>query len=54
MSDKAATKIKFNTLLEECRTQILEETLGDAWNNVTDLEETSVSNLISFFVDFTH
>lgn len=37
MSDK--TQIKFNTLLEEYRTQILEEKLRDAWDNMTDLGE---------------
>ena len=54
MSDKDATKIKYNTLLEEYRTKILEEKLGDAWDNMADLEETSVSKLNYFFVDFTH
>ena len=52
MSDK--TQIKFNTLLEEYRTQILEEKLRDAWENMTDLEKTSVSRMNNFFVDFTY
>ena len=52
MSDK--TPIKFNTLLEEYRTQILEEKLRDAWDNMTDLEKTSVSRMNYFFVDFTY
>ena len=52
MSDKP--QIKFNTLLEEYRTQILEEKLRDAWDNMTDLEKTSVSRMNNFFVDFTY
>ena len=48
MSDKAATQIKFNTLLEEYRTQIFEEKLRDAWDNINDLEKTSVSKLNNF------
>jgi hypothetical protein len=33
LSDKDATQVKFNELLEEYRTQILQEKLGNAWND---------------------
>ena len=45
MSDKAATQVKFNELLEEYRTQILQEKLGNAWNDMSELEQLSISKL---------
>lgn len=49
MSDRAATQIKFNQLLEEFRTQILTEKLGAAWGEMTDSEQSSISKLNNFF-----
>jgi hypothetical protein len=34
LSDKDATQVKFNELLEDYRTQILKEKLGNAWNDM--------------------
>ena len=38
MSDRAATQIKFNELLEEYRKNILKETMGDSWD-IMSVEE---------------
>ena len=48
MSDKDATQVKFNELLEEYRTQILQEKLGNAWNDMSELEQLSISKLNIF------
>ena len=42
MSDKAVTQVKFNDLLEEYRPQILQEKLGNAWNDMSELEQLSI------------
>ena len=52
LSDKDATQVKFNELLEEYRTQILQEKLGNAWNDMSELEQLSVSKLNNLFVDY--
>ena len=52
LSDKDATQVKFNELLEEYRTQILQEKLGNAWNDMSELEQLSISKLNNFFVDY--
>ena len=49
MSDRAATQVKFNELLEDYRTEILQEKLEDAWNNMNELEQKSLSKLNNFF-----
>ena len=51
-SDKDATQVKFNELLEEYRTQILQEKLGNAWNDMSELEQLSISKLNNLFVDY--
>ena len=48
LSDKVATQVKFNELLEEYRTQILQEKLGNAWNDMSELEQLSISKLNIF------
>jgi hypothetical protein len=52
LSDKDATQVKFNELLEEYRTQILQEKLGNAWNDMSELEQLSVSKSNNLFVDY--
>jgi hypothetical protein len=52
MSNKAATQVKFNELLEEYRTQILQEKLGNAWNDMSELEQLSISKSNKLFVDY--
>jgi hypothetical protein len=52
LSDKDATQVKFNELLEEYRTQILQEKLGNAWNDMSELEQLSISKLNNLFVDY--
>jgi hypothetical protein len=52
LSDKDATQVKFNELLEEYRTEILQEKLGNAWNDMSELEQLSISKLNNFFVDY--
>jgi hypothetical protein len=52
LSDKDATQVKFNELLEDYRTQILKEKLGNAWNDMSELEQLSISKLNILFVDY--
>ena len=49
MSDRAGTQVKFNSLLEDYRNEILKEDLGDAWEELTPIEQLSVSTLCNFF-----
>ena len=49
MSDRAATQIKFNELLEEYREHILKETMGTNWDILSNDEQLSCSKLCNFF-----
>ncbi|WAQ97233.1 hypothetical protein MAR_029923 [Mya arenaria] len=49
MSDRASTQIKFNQLLEDFRTDVLKEDLGDEWENMTNEEQLSISKLCNIF-----
>ena len=49
ISDRASTHIKFNELLEEYRTEILQDQLGDAWGQMSDIERSSVTKLNTSF-----
>ncbi|XP_024117792.1 uncharacterized protein LOC112139279, partial [Oryzias melastigma] len=49
MSDRAATEVKFNTLLEEYRKEFLPLYKGDAFNDLTEEEKASASKLHNFF-----
>jgi hypothetical protein len=51
LSDKDTTQVKFNELLEEYRTQILQEKLGNAWNDMSELEQLSILKLKNLFVE---
>ena len=48
MSDRAATQMKFNSLLEEYKTNILKEELRDKWEEMSDVEKLSISKLNNF------
>jgi hypothetical protein len=48
MSDRAATQMKFNSLLEEYSTNILKEELRDKWEEMSDVEKLSISKLNNF------
>ena len=54
LSDKDATQVKFNELLEEYRTQILQGKLGNAWNDMSELEQNFVDFEIEQFVCGLH
>ena len=43
MSDRAATQVKFNNLLEEYRTHILKEQFAEKWDDMSDAEKSSIS-----------
>ena len=45
MSDRASTQTKFNELSEVHRTDVIKEDLGDQWDNMSNEEQTSVSEL---------
>ncbi|WAQ95042.1 SPIN3-like protein [Mya arenaria] len=49
MSDRASTQMKFNQLLEEFRTDVLKEDLGEEWDNMSEEEQLSISKLCNFF-----
>lgn len=49
MSDRAATQMKFNNMLEDYRQDVLKESIGNAWNEMTEAEQLSVSKLNNFF-----
>ncbi|KAJ8321396.1 hypothetical protein KUTeg_001052 [Tegillarca granosa] len=49
MSDRAATQQKFNNLLEEYRKIMIMENLGEAWFEMTEDEQMSISKLNNFF-----
>ena len=48
MSDRAATQIKFNKLLEACRKEILPE-MVDNYETLTEAERAAVGKLLNFF-----
>jgi len=52
MSDRAATEIKFNKLLESYREEILPHIVRD-WNDIHDEDQKVISRLNNFFVDYT-
>ena len=49
MSDRASTQLKFNELLEEYRTHVLKETMGEAWDGMSSVEQLAFSKLCNFF-----
>ena len=49
MSDRASTQMKFNELLEDFRTEVFKEELGEQWDAMTEEEQLSVSQLCNFF-----
>jgi hypothetical protein len=49
MSDRAATQLKFNELLEEYRTHILKEEFEEQWDEMSDAEKSSICTLNNFF-----
>ena len=48
MSDRASTEHKFNSLLESLRAEVLPE-LNENWNNLSNEDQTSASQLLNFF-----
>lgn len=50
MSDRAATQLKFNELLEEYRTHILKEEFEEQWDEMSYAEKSSVCTLNTFSV----
>ena len=50
MSDRAATQKKFNELLEEYRRLVMMEDLGQAWIEMSEAEQLSISKISNFFV----
>ena len=49
MSDRAATQMKFNDLLENYRLNILKENIGESWEELTSDEQLACSKLCNFF-----
>ncbi|XP_071149165.1 uncharacterized protein [Mytilus edulis] len=49
MSDRAATQLKFNELLEEFRTSVLKEKMVDTWETLSLNEQETISKLSNFF-----
>lgn len=49
MSDRAATQAKFNSLLEDFRTNVLSETMAEKWCALSEAEQLSISKLNNFF-----
>ena len=49
MSDRAATQIKFNTLLEEFRTDIVVNQIGESWDTFSDVQRSQLTKLCNFF-----
>ena len=49
MSDRAATQKKFNELLEEYRRLVMMEDLGQAWIEMSEAEQLSISKISNFF-----
>ena len=49
MTDRAATEKKFSSLIETYRSDILREMYGDAWPQLREVEQLSLSKLNNFF-----
>lgn len=49
MSDRAATQVKFNELLEEFRTDIVIGRIGEAWESFNDIQKSQLTKLCNFF-----
>ena len=49
MSDRTSTQIKFNELLEDYRANVIKESMGAAWDNMSLEEQLVCSRLCNFF-----